>query len=69
MTTYMVGAYSVDLLNLVAERRGLVDEELQELVGSRLPRQQLKLVVDGARPRKDDAECNLRKPTGMSMPS
>lgn len=57
--TYLVCAYSIDLLDLVAERDGVVDEELQELVRGRFPSQQLELVVNGARPRKDDTERDL----------
>ena len=57
----MVRAHGVDLLDLVAERRRLVDEQLQELVRRALAREELELAVDGARPGENDAEGDLRR--------
>ena len=42
----MVRAYSVNLLNRVAEGHRLVCNELDEVVRSTLPRKQLELFVD-----------------------
>ena len=58
----MVRADGVDLLNLVAERHRLVDDELQELVRRGLAREQLELSVDRAAPRDDDAGADLPVP-------
>lgn len=42
----MIRPHCVHLLDLVRERHGLVDEELQEVVRRRLARQELELLVD-----------------------
>ena len=59
--TYVVGADGVDLLDLVAEGHGLVDEELDKVMRRRLAREELELAVDGARPGENDAEGDLRR--------
>ena len=57
----MVRAYGVDLLDLVAERHRLVDDELQELVRRGLAREEFELLVDGPTPEEHDAEGELRR--------
>lgn len=47
----MIRPHGVDLLDLVRERRRLVDEQLQEIVWRALARQQLELPVDRPAPR------------------
>lgn len=56
----MVRAHGVDLLDLVAERHRLVDEELEKVVRRRLAREQLELPVHRARPRRDDPKRDLQ---------
>ena len=63
----MVRAHGVDLLDLVAERRRLVDEQLQELVRRALAREQLELAVYRARPCGNDAERDLRPESIQSV--
>ena len=63
----MVRADSVDLLDLVAERRGLVDEQLEELVRRGLAREELKLAVNRARPRDNDSGGDLRQRSSISL--
>lgn len=55
----MVRPNCVDLLDLVAERSSLVDDELKELMGRGLPRKLLKLPVNRQGPRKENASSNL----------
>ena len=63
----MVRAHGVHILDLVAERRRLVDEQLQELVRGTLAREQLKLAVYRARPCGNDAERDLRPESIQSV--
>ena len=56
---HVVRADGVDLLDLVAERHRLVDDELQKLVRRGLAREQLELLVDRLPPEKHDAEGKL----------
>ena len=55
----MVRPHGVDLLNLVRERRRLVDEQLQELVRRGLAREQLELLVYCPSPCVDDTGADL----------
>ena len=55
----MVRADGVDLLDLVAERHRLINDELQELVRRGLAREQLELLVDRLAPEKHHAEGEL----------
>ena len=59
--THVVRAYGVDLLDLVAERHRLVDDELQELVRRGLAREQFELLIDGPTPEEHDAEGELQR--------
>ena len=59
--TYMVCSYGVDLLDAVTECHRLVDKKLDEVVGGRLPGQQFKLAVYGARPRDNNPGGDLRR--------
>ena len=63
----MIRPHSIDLLDLVRERRGLVDEQLQELVRRALAREQLELAVYRARPCGNDAERDLRPESIQSV--
>jgi alpha-D-ribose 1-methylphosphonate 5-triphosphate synthase subunit PhnI len=56
----VVRAHGVDLRDVLAERRGLVDDELQERVRRGLAREQLELAVDRVAPERDDADGDLR---------
>ena len=62
----MVRAHGVDLLDLVAERDRLVDEELDKVVRRGLAREQLELAVDRARPRRDDPGRDLPQSRSIS---
>jgi hypothetical protein len=57
----MVGPHGIDLLNLLAERRGFVHDELKELVRCGFARQQFELLVDCATPHDDDTRSNLQE--------
>ena len=63
----MVRAHGVDLLDLVAERRRLVYEQLQKLVRRALAGEELELAVYRARPCGNDAERDLRPESIQSV--
>lgn len=55
----MIRADSVNLLDLVAERHCLVDDELQELARRGLAREQLELLEHGLTPEEHDPGSEL----------
>lgn len=55
----MVGANGIDLLDLVAERHRLVNQELNEFVRGRFSGQQLEFSVDPVDPGAANAGANL----------
>jgi hypothetical protein len=55
----MVRADGIDLFDLVAERRRLVNQKLDELVRGGFSGQQFELSVDPIRPSDADANRNL----------
>ncbi len=57
----MVRANGIDLFDVVVECHGLVDYELEEVLGRRLARQELELSPNGARPRNYDTEGDLQQ--------
>jgi hypothetical protein len=56
----MISADGVDLFDLVAERRGVVDEQLQKVVRRGFAGEELELAVDRARPGGNNAGCDLQ---------
>ena len=58
--TDVVRSHGVNFLDLIAEGDGLVDDELDKLVGSGLSGQQFELLVDRASPRDNDKQRDLR---------
>ena len=56
---HVVRSHSINLLDLVRERRRLVDEQLQKLVWRRFAREQLELFVDCPAPRDNNTCANL----------
>lgn len=56
----MICANGVDFLNGIRERRGLVDEELQELMRGCSAREKPEFAVYGAAPRNYDPRSNLK---------
>jgi len=57
---YVVRADGIDLFNLVAEHHRLVNEKLNEIVGSGSSGQQFKFSVDPIDPSAADAGANLQ---------
>ena len=55
----MVSSDSVHLLNFIAESRGLVNEQLEEIMWGRFPREKFKLFLDGMCPRNNDSRGDL----------
>ena len=55
----MVRAHGVDLLDLVAERERLVEDELQELGWCGPPGEQPELLIDRRPPEEDHAHGEL----------
>jgi hypothetical protein len=57
--TDMICSYSIDLIELVAERHCLVNQELEEVMRCRLSGQKLELSVNRSTPGDDDSQGNL----------
>ncbi len=55
----MVSSNCVNLLDLVAKCCSLVDEQLKEFMRGRFPREEFKLLVDGATPSYDNPRGDL----------
>ena len=59
--THVIRSDRIQLLDLVAERHRLVDDELEELVRCRFSGEQRELGEHGSGPGDDDADGDLRR--------
>ena len=57
--TDMVRPHGVNFIYFVVECGSFVDDELKEVVGRRLSREKLELLVYRSAPGYDDSGCNL----------
>ena len=55
----MVCPHGVNFIYFVVECGSFVDDELKEVVGRRLSREKLELLVYRSAPGYDDSGCNL----------
>ncbi len=55
----MICSDGIDFLDIVAERRSVVRQQLQEFTRSRFPSQERELAIDGDTPGNKDSETNL----------
>ena len=57
--THVVSANGIDFLYFVAECHCLVNDQLEEIMRGRFPRQHFKLAIDSATPSYGDPKGNL----------